>query len=151
LIASGDDYLIGKAIRLRGVEYGTTTGRPRRVGYPDFVMLLHSRDINSIQSWAITKMDVLGDIEFRVATKYVNEDGILVPEYSGKKYGWETIGEEDKERMVRDGFDSMHEGMKEYLIDLANFTKTPVSFGSISPERRRTVTRKVLERTSEYL
>jgi len=150
MIASGDEYLIGKAIRVIGKEYGTTTGRPRRTGYPDWAVLLDSRDVNSVSDWAVTKLDVLGGIKFRVATEYEEQNGVLVPVYT-ETFEWPEINDEGKERMVKDGFDAMDEGIQAYLIKMAEFTKIPVSIASIGAEREYTVTRDVLERTSKYL
>jgi adenylosuccinate synthase len=57
------------AVRLRGTgskpwdEFGTTTGRPRRVGWFDLLMLDHARRINSLTELVITKLDVLSGLE----------------------------------------------------------------------------------------
>ena len=74
MLLSGDEYKIGKAIRLIGMEYGTTTGRPRRVGYPDMVMLKKACWLNTPDSLAITKLDVLNGIDFPIAIGY-HDDG----------------------------------------------------------------------------
>jgi adenylosuccinate synthase len=54
---------IGEKIRERGREYGATTGRPRRCGWFDAVIVNHSIRINGIQQMAITKLDVLNDLD----------------------------------------------------------------------------------------
>jgi adenylosuccinate synthase len=54
---------IGEKIRQRGGEYGATTGRPRRCGWFDAVVVNHSIRINGIRRMAITKLDVLNDFE----------------------------------------------------------------------------------------
>ncbi len=57
------------AERLRGTganpwdEYGTTTGRPRRVGWLDLVILHHARRVNSLTEFVITKLDILSGFE----------------------------------------------------------------------------------------
>jgi adenylosuccinate synthase len=57
------------ALRLRGTgenpwdEYGTTTGRPRRVGWLDLVILYHARRTNSLTDLVVTKLDILSGIE----------------------------------------------------------------------------------------
>ena len=65
------------AMRLRGTgknpwdEYGSTTGRPRRVGWLDAVALRHAVRMNGISELALTKLDVLSGLEtLRVATAY---------------------------------------------------------------------------------
>ena len=65
------------ALRLRGSgenpwdEYGTTTGRPRRVGWLDCVLLRYAADINGITELAITKLDILSGLPvLRICTGY---------------------------------------------------------------------------------
>ncbi len=134
-----------------GVEIGTTTGRKRRVGEPDFAILEYARDINSVDHWAVTKLDVLGGKQFRVAVEHAREGYAARPKYGERVFGWEKIGEEQKSKIIRDGFDAMPEGMKEYLIETARFTGVPVEIASIGAGREETVTKNVLERTSACL
>ena len=65
---SGD---LASKIRDRGTEYGTTTGRPRRVGWLDLVLLNYSARLNGLTEIAITKVDVLDDLpQINVAVAY---------------------------------------------------------------------------------
>ncbi len=58
-------------IRSLGSEYGATTGRPRRVGWPDLVALRHSLRLNGAREVAVTKLDVLAQVkEFKVCVAY---------------------------------------------------------------------------------
>lgn len=62
---------ICERIRQNGSEFGSTTGRPRRCGWLDFVALRHSIWINGIDSVAITRLDVLDGLEeLKVCTAY---------------------------------------------------------------------------------
>ena len=54
---------LGEKIRERGGEYGATTGRPRRCGWFDAVIVIHSIRLNGIREMAITKLDVLNDFD----------------------------------------------------------------------------------------
>lgn len=55
-----------------GKEYGTTTGRRRRCGWLDLVVLKHSCLINGYDSLNITKLDVLDELpEIKVGVKYL--------------------------------------------------------------------------------
>ena len=54
---------VGEKIREKGGEYGATTGRPRRCGWFDAVVVNHSIRINGIREMAITKLDVLNDFD----------------------------------------------------------------------------------------
>ncbi|HYA11731.1 MAG TPA: adenylosuccinate synthase [Thermodesulfovibrionales bacterium] len=69
---------LGEELREKGGEYGATTGRPRRCGWLDMVMLRHSARINGLTGIAITKLDVLDGIEtIKICTSY---------KYKGKIY-----------------------------------------------------------------
>ena len=54
---------VGDNIRAQGDEYGATTGRPRRCGWLDLVALRHAIRINGVDSIAVTKLDVLDELE----------------------------------------------------------------------------------------
>jgi len=53
----------GEFLRQRGNEFGTTTGRPRRCGWLDAVVARHSRMIGGVDTIALTKLDVLDDMD----------------------------------------------------------------------------------------
>jgi adenylosuccinate synthase len=62
---------LGEMLRERGGEYGATTGRPRRCGWLDMVILKHSARINGLTGIAITKLDVLDVVEsIKICTSY---------------------------------------------------------------------------------
>ncbi len=66
---------LGKLLRLRGGEYGATTGRPRRCGWLDAVGLRHAMRINGFSGIALTKLDVLDGLEkIKVCVAYRYED-----------------------------------------------------------------------------
>ena len=54
---------VGEKLRQRGQEFGATTGRPRRCGWFDAVVVNHAVRVNGIQGMVITKMDVLNDLD----------------------------------------------------------------------------------------
>jgi adenylosuccinate synthase len=68
------DNPLGEQIREIGVEYGTTTGRPRRVGWFDAVVARYSVALNGIGSIALTKLDVLDEFDpIRICTGYISK------------------------------------------------------------------------------
>jgi adenylosuccinate synthase len=70
------DGVFADMLRERGGEYGTTTGRPRRVGWIDLVALRYAARINSLTALAITKLDVLSGIDrLQVCTRYRGAEG----------------------------------------------------------------------------
>ncbi|MGH7611699.1 MAG: adenylosuccinate synthase [Candidatus Dormibacteria bacterium] len=65
---------LGEYLRERGGEYGTTTGRPRRVGWFDAAVARYSVAVNGIDSIALTKLDVLDELEeVRICTGYLSK------------------------------------------------------------------------------
>ncbi len=72
---------VGQALVDIGHEYGTVTGRRRRTGWLDTVMLRHATRVNSLTEIALTKLDVLDTFEeVKVCTGY-NIDGVVVRDY----------------------------------------------------------------------
>ncbi|MBO8159643.1 adenylosuccinate synthase [Thermosyntropha sp.] len=68
----------GEILRQRGAEFGTTTGRARRCGWFDAVILRYAVRVNGITDLAITKMDVLDDFDVvKICTGYKYKDKIL--------------------------------------------------------------------------
>jgi adenylosuccinate synthase len=62
---------LGEQLRTLGDEYGATTGRPRRCGWLDLVALRHTTRINGVNAIAVTKLDVLDEMdEIKVCTHY---------------------------------------------------------------------------------
>ncbi len=62
---------IGEAIRTRGHEFGTSTGRPRRVGWLDTVILRYSARVNGLGGLAVTRLDTLGGFDpVKICTGY---------------------------------------------------------------------------------
>ena len=71
---------MGQFIRDKGAEYGATTGRPRRCGWLDLVVVKYAAMINGVDEMALTKLDVLDGIDtIKVCVGY---------EYRGKKIGY---------------------------------------------------------------
>ncbi len=70
------DNELGELIRTRGHEFGTTTGRPRRVGYFDGVAARYAHRINGFTDIAVTRIDTLADVkELKICTGYTDQDG----------------------------------------------------------------------------
>jgi adenylosuccinate synthase len=67
---------LGEYLRERGNEYGTTTGRARRVGWFDACVARYAVGVNGIDSIALTKVDVLDELEvIRICTGYLSKGG----------------------------------------------------------------------------
>jgi adenylosuccinate synthase len=88
---------IAEEIRARGNEYGATTGRPRRCGWFDALVLRYAVRINGIDTVAITKLDVLDQCDtIKVCTGYRFRGDVVTefPEEEGALYAAEPVYEE---------------------------------------------------------
>ena len=101
----------GEKLRKRGKEYGATTGRPRRVGYLDIVLLRYASLLNGIKEIALTKVDVLSGMKsVKIATKYTCEGKeSLYPSanienckpYYEEMEGWNGIDDENLAKFIK--------------------------------------------------
>ncbi|RDD54068.1 MAG: adenylosuccinate synthase [Candidatus Korarchaeota archaeon NZ13-K] len=137
-------------IRERGGEYGTTTGRPRRVGWLDIPMLRYSALINGVGYLAIRKLDVLSGIrrikvavayeldgeELRVAPPYVDEMSRARPGYVELE-GWE---DRDWRGVIDEGWEGLPEEMKAYIRFLERELNVKTVLVGLGPEREMTIT-----------
>jgi len=130
-------------LRERGGEYGTTTGRPRRVGWLDLVALRYAARINSLTALAITKLDVLsGQPVLQVCTSYRGPEDAefdhfpyhqtvlhhVVGEYV-ELPGWsEEIRDCRREEDLPDA-------ARQYLQFISDFVKVPVAMIGVGPGR----------------
>ena len=72
----------GDLLRASGMEFGTTTGRPRRCGWLDIVALKYCCQINCFSSLNLTKLDVLTGLkEIKLGTSYYTDDGNTVQSF----------------------------------------------------------------------
>lgn len=138
----------GDRIRETGHEFGTVTGRPRRCGWFDAVLVRQAILVNGVQNLAVMKLDVLDDFdEIKVCVGY---------EYDGKKLDYypmqmnaqasvkpvyETLaGWKTSTFGVRE-YDKLPENAKKYIARLEELLGVEIGMISTSPEREDTVIR----------
>jgi adenylosuccinate synthase len=137
---------MGERLRAIGREFGATTGRPRRCGWFDVVVARYAAMVNGIDDWAVTKLDVLDEMdEIKVCVAYEFEGrrfeslpaSIRVLEGCRPVYetfpGWRT-STRGARRM-----DDLPKACREYLQALARMTGAPISMLSIGPRRENTL------------
>jgi len=150
------------AARLRGTgknpwdEYGTTTGRPRRVGWLDVVMLRHAVRINGLTELAITKMDILsGFDELQVCVAYeVNGtfDKLSTSRYLSNYPDdldllatatpvYETLPGWSEDIGGARHWDDLPANAQAYVNYVEEMTETAVSYISIGPGRAQVILR----------
>ena len=137
---------VGELIRDKGQEFGTTTGRPRRCGWLDLVMLELSNRICGFTSLAIMKLDILSDMEeVKVCVAYKDSKGSEVKHFpSSLSYlgdcspvyktfpGWSS-SEVDISKGI------IPEEMKNFLDFVSGSLKLPISIVSLGPGREETI------------
>ncbi len=134
-------------IRERGHEYGTVTGRPRRVGWFDAVVARYTGMLAGIDNWALMLFDVLSGLDkVMICTGYECDGKILqAPPSTINKLarcrpvliemeGWK----EDLSGMK--SFDQLPDAAKAYVRKIEELTGIPVGIISVGPDRTQTIT-----------
>ncbi|NOX17998.1 MAG: adenylosuccinate synthase [Chlorobi bacterium] len=140
---TGED---GEKLRAEGGEFGATTGRPRRCGWFDAELIRYSRMINGIQRAAITKLDVLGNMdEIKVCVAY---------ELNGKRLKsfptdiarlnqitpiYETLPGWKKDISNVRSYDELPSEAKNYLDFITEQSGFEICIISVGPKRSQTI------------
>lgn len=138
---------IGEHLGTVGHEFGATTGRERRCGWFDAVVMHRAVQVNSISGFCLTKLDVLDGLEtLKICTGYQlpNGDVITVPPTAAEGYdnvtpvyeempGWSevTVGATSKEQLPANAI--------AYIKRIEEITGVPVDIISTGPDRNETI------------
>ncbi|HLG14529.1 MAG TPA: adenylosuccinate synthase [Blastocatellia bacterium] len=139
----------GAYLQTRGNEYGASTGRPRRTGWFDAVVVRYSAMINGLDALALPKLDVLDEFdEIKICTAY-RRRGELIAEMP---YGASALAECEPVYETLAGwktntsgvteFDGLPERAKEYIRRIEELCGAPVALISTGPERTETIIRE---------
>jgi len=145
-INGGDAHML----REKGNEYGTTTGRPRRVGWLDLVQIRQAVRVNGLTEIALTKLDILnGFKELSICVAYkINGQKIMempaslnqfrksIPVYETLP-GWGDLPSD----ILDSGYDALPSTMREYIAFIERAVECPVKIISIGPQRHETILR----------
>jgi adenylosuccinate synthase len=136
----------GTMLAKNGVEFGATTGRPRRCGWLDLVALKRAIQMNGVTGLCVTKLDVLDTFEeVKVCTAYL-VDGNKMSHFPASTESWENItpvyetlsGWMCKTQSITDKAKLPANAVA--LIDkIEDFTKTPVHMISTGPDRNENI------------
>jgi adenylosuccinate synthase len=135
-----------------GGEYGTTTHRPRRVGWLDLVMLRLAARVNGLTAIAVTKLDVLGGLktikvcvaytlgeerieEFPADMRFLAKARPVYEEFPG----WPELKEEEWSRLAKKGLDALPREMRAYLDRISKEMRAPVRIVSLGRARDATI------------
>ncbi|GAB6099627.1 adenylosuccinate synthase [Halanaerocella petrolearia] len=137
---------IGEHLRDKGHEFGTTTGRPRRCGWFDALIVKYAARINGLTSLAITKLDVLDELEeIKICTGY-RYQGEVLNEFSTNEEilkecepVYETLAGWQEDTSDIDEYDNLPENAKQYIDRICELTDTELSILSVGPKRSETM------------
>ncbi|MDP9293025.1 MAG: adenylosuccinate synthase [Actinomycetota bacterium] len=138
---------LGETLREAGAEYGTTTGRARRVGWIDLVALRYAARLNSLTSLAITKLDILTGLgTLCVCTRYRGAEEASFDQYPYHQTvlhqavgeyeelpGWdEDLGECRSES-------ELPQAARDYLAFVEDHVGVPIALVGVGPGRDQTI------------
>ncbi|MDO8481176.1 MAG: adenylosuccinate synthetase [Nanoarchaeota archaeon] len=139
------DYDIGRYLRMQGMEYGTTTGRPRRTGWFDAVAGRYAVMVNGLSSFCLTKLDVLGGLkEIKICDSYGGSADFSAAGLSQAKPSYLTMkGWEQDISKVRE-YDELPQAAQEYVEKIEELLGVPVAIVSVGPKRDQSIVRTSL-------
>jgi adenylosuccinate synthase len=140
------------AAHLRGTgqnpwdEFGTTTGRPRRVGWLDIVLLRYSVRINGLTELALTKLDILTGLDpIKICVAYRSGGQILgdLPLGPGDLAGFEPVYEElpgwTKDLREVRLWEDLPPGARAFILRIEELSNVSVRLVSVGPERKQVI------------
>jgi adenylosuccinate synthase len=138
---------MAEAIRERGGEFGTTTGRARRIGWLDLVALRYAARLNTLSALVVTKLDVLSQLDrIRVCTSYRGADGA---EFDDFPYHQTVLHHATAELTELPGwkedlgdcrsFSELPDEARDYIQFISEHAGTPVMLVGVGPGREQVV------------
>ncbi len=139
----------GDLIRNRGGEFGTVTGRPRRTGWFDAVIMRYSVRVNGLTALAVNKLDTLTGIKtLKVATAY-RKNGEIIKDFPvdiSLLEGCEPVYEElpgwDEDITSCKSFDLLPENARKYIEFIERESGCPVTMVGVGPDRTQNINRQ---------
>jgi adenylosuccinate synthase len=136
---------IGDRIREVGNEYGTTTGRPRRVGWFDSVVVRHARRVSGITDLSLNSIDVLTGIEkLKICVAYEYR-GEVIKEFPASlkmlaecKPVYEELPGWTEDITGVKSLDELPKNARTYVERISQLTEIPLTIFSVGPDRNQT-------------
>jgi adenylosuccinate synthase len=143
-----DQGPLGEQLRRVGSEFGATTGRPRRCGWLDVVMLRESATVNGFTQLAMNKLDVLSGMpELKIATAYriqgklVEEFPMTLPELEQAEPIYETLPGWNEDLSGARRFTDLPGNAQRYVERVEALVGVPVELISVGADRDATISR----------
>ena len=137
---------VGDAIQKKGAEFGATTGRRRRCGWLDTVILRNSVRLNGLTGLAITKLDVLDGLkELKICTGYEYQGQVLehfpasLNVLAECKPVYETLPGWSEDISDIRKLEDLPANVRDYLDRITELTQTPIDIISVGPDRVQTI------------
>lgn len=137
----------GDTIRELGCEYGTTTGRPRRCGWLDTVMLRFAARVNGLTALAVNHVDTIGKLDTIKLCAAYRKDGRVITHFpaSLKELAECEPVYEDFESWKEDisgvrRYEDLPSGAKKYLRRIEELTGVPIKLIGVGKQREETIT-----------
>ena len=146
--AAEQDNEIGQYIREQGGEYGTTTGRPRRCGWFDAVVVSYAATIGGIDAIALMHLDTLAGMkEIKICTAYEidGKQTTFFPANAAKlsqaQCVYKTVPGWDEDITQVNDFNELPANAKNFVCLIEETTKRPITIIGVGPKRSQTIFR----------
>jgi len=140
---------VGERMTDIGGEYGTTTGRRRRVGWFDAVLARYANRVNGFTDLFLTKLDVLSDfdsLKVAVAYRYDGKEYRHFPPHQSIFHHAEPVFEElpgwKSDITEVEDYDDLPQAAKDYVDFLEENSDAPITWVSVGPKRTQTLIRR---------
>ena len=144
------DGIEAKTLRDKGGEYGTTTGRPRRVGWLDLIQVRQAVRTNGLTEIVLTKLDILSGFEkipvcyaYKVKNKIITEMPASLSDFRNAKpiyknlKGWGELTPD----MIEKGFSALPQTLRDYVKYIEDQINCKITIISMGPQRHETILR----------
>lgn len=138
----------GEWLRKQGFEFGTTTGRPRRVGWYDAPITRYATRINGITDLVLTKLDILTGLEqipvcvaYDVDGERFDEVPVNQTDFHHAKPVLEYFPGWNEDISVARTFEDLPKNAQDYVLALEKMSNTRISVIGVGPERDQVIVR----------
>ncbi|MCG8592728.1 MAG: adenylosuccinate synthase [Proteobacteria bacterium] len=142
---------VGEELRKAGSEFGATTGRPRRCGWLDAVMLREAVCVNGITDLAVNKLDVLRGVrelpiatQYRIGGKLTDDFPMTLDEVAQAEPVYETLPGFDEDVSGVRRSEDLPDNARRYVERIESLAGVPVALVSVGPGRDETIRRGAL-------